>query len=64
MPIVYKNNCHAGFSALRPKKCVFGDETSSVVIGLYGDSHAAQWFPAFEKVAIKRKWKLITYTKR
>ena len=64
MPIIYKNNCHAGFSALRPKKCVFGDETSSVVIGLYGDSHAAQWFPAFEKVAIKRKWKLITYTKR
>jgi peptidoglycan/LPS O-acetylase OafA/YrhL len=64
MPIIYKNNCHAGFSAVRPKKCVFGDETSSVVVGLYGDSHAAQWFPAFEKVAIKRKWKLITYTKR
>jgi peptidoglycan/LPS O-acetylase OafA/YrhL len=64
MPIIYRNNCHAGFSALRPKKCVFGDKTSSVVIGLYGDSHAAQWFPAFEKVAIKRKWKLITYTKR
>jgi hypothetical protein len=64
MPIIYNNNCHAGFSAVRPKKCVFGDETSSVVIGLYGDSHAAQWFPAFEKVAIKRKWKLIMYTKR
>jgi len=64
MPIIYNNNCHVGFSAIRPKKCVFGDKTSSVVIGLYGDSHAAQWFPAFEKVAIKRKWKLIMYTKR
>ena len=64
MPIIYNNNCHAGFSALRPKNCVFGDKTSPVVVGLYGDSHAAQWFPAFEKVAIKRNWKLITYTKR
>lgn len=64
MPVIYYNNCHAGFSALQPKKCVFGDETSSTVVGLYGDSHAAQWFPALEKVAIKRHWKLITYTKR
>lgn len=64
MPIIYNNNCHAGFSAIRPKNCVFGNKTSPVVVGLYGDSHAAQWFPAFEKVAIKRNWKLITYTKR
>jgi peptidoglycan/LPS O-acetylase OafA/YrhL len=64
MPIIYNNNCHAGFSAIRPKNCVFGNETSPIVVGLYGDSHAAQWFPAFEKVAIKRNWKLITYTKR
>ena len=64
MPLIYNNNCHAGFSAIRPKNCVFGDKESSIVVGLYGDSHAAQWFPALEKVAIKRHWKLITYTKR
>ena len=64
MPTIYNNNCHASFSAIRPKNCVYGDATSSTVIGLYGDSHAAQWFPAFEKLAIKRNWKLITYTKR
>ena len=64
MPTIYANNCHAGFGAVTPKKCIFGDETSNVVVGLYGDSHAAQWFPLFEKIAIKRKWKLITYTKR
>jgi len=64
MPTIYNNNCHASFSAVRPKNCVYGDATSSTVIGLYGDSHAAQWFPAFEKLAIKRNWKLITYTKR
>lgn len=64
MPTIYSSNCHASFSATRPKKCVYGDATSSTVIGLYGDSHAAEWFPAFEKIAIKRNWKLITYTKR
>lgn len=64
MPTIYSNNCHASFSATRPKKCVYGDVNSSIVIGLYGDSHAAQWFPAFEKLAIKRNWKLISYTKR
>jgi len=64
MPTIYSNNCHASFSAIEPKNCVYGDATSATVIGLYGDSHAAQWFPAFEKMAIKRNWKLIIYTKR
>jgi peptidoglycan/LPS O-acetylase OafA/YrhL len=64
MPTIYSNNCHAGFSTTRPKNCVYGDAASSTVIGLYGDSHAAEWFPAFEKIAIKRHWKLISYTKR
>jgi len=64
MPRIYNNGCHASFSATRPQKCVFGDRNSSIVVGLYGDSHAAQWFPTFEKIAIKRHWKFITYTKR
>ena len=64
MPTIYSNNCHAGFSTTQPKNCVYGDAASSTVIGLYGDSHAAEWFPAFEKIAIKRHWKLISYTKR
>ncbi len=64
-PVIYRNGCHVNFSTVSPKStCEFGDLTSSTVIGLYGDSHAAQWFPAFEKIAIKRKWKLRVYTKR
>lgn len=63
-PTIYSNNCHASFSATRPKKCEYGDPASSVVIGLYGDSHAAQWFHTFEDVAKRRGWKFITYTKR
>lgn len=64
MPVIYRNNCHAGFSAVRPKNCVVGDPESDVVVGVYGDSHAAQWYPAFEKMAIKNGWRLQYYTKR
>lgn len=63
-PSIYANGCHADFSSVSVKNCAFGDRRSSVVVGLYGDSHAAEWFPAFEQVATQRKWKLITYTKR
>lgn len=63
-PVIYGNDCHAGFSMTKPKDCVYGDAASTTVIGLFGDSHAAEWFPALEKVAIKNHWKLITYTKR
>jgi len=64
MPRIYSNGCHVWFGATVPKRCVVGDENSDVVVGVYGDSHAAQWFPMFEKIAIKRKWRLIYYTKR
>ena len=30
---------------------------------LFGDSHAAQWFPAMERLAIERSWRLISLTK-
>ncbi len=61
---VYQDDCHTSFSSVQQKNCIFGDPNGTVSVGLYGDSHAAQWFPGLEKVAIKRKWKLITYTKR
>lgn len=63
-PSIYDDGCHANFSTTVPKNCVFGDPSSTTVVGLFGDSHAAEWFPAFAKVAKDRKWKLITYTKR
>lgn len=63
-PIIYEDGCHVRFTPVAPKPgCSFGKTDSTTVVGLYGDSHAAQWFPAFEKVAIKRNWKLNVYTK-
>ena len=63
-PVIYGNGCHLGFGAVSPKPCYFGDKESTTVVGMYGDSHMAQWFPTLNKVAKERKWKLVVYTKR
>ena len=64
LPQVYADECilEVGESAL--KECVYGDPIASVTIVLFGDSHAAQWMPAMNKVAIENGWRLIVHTKK
>jgi len=62
LPVLYSDGCHVAKSATAIKDCVFGDPTSSTVVVLFGDSHAAQWFPALEKISDRRHWKLVTLT--
>ncbi|HVT38411.1 MAG TPA: acyltransferase family protein [Gemmatimonadaceae bacterium] len=45
------------------RDCAFGDRTAPTTIVLFGDSHAAQWFSAFEAVATRHQWRLIDFTK-
>ena len=63
-PIIYKDGCHLNFGVDWPKgACLFGDLKSKVEVILTGDSHAAQYFPALQKIALARKWKLLSLTK-
>ena len=57
------SGCIANFGETRAHPCFFGDKQSDTTIALFGDSHAAHWFPAFEKIAQERKWKLVTFLK-
>nr|WP_255396633.1 acyltransferase family protein [Mycobacterium sp. E3198] len=43
--------------------CATGDTASSTTVALVGDSNAAMWEPAFEKVANQRHWRLETLAK-
>jgi hypothetical protein len=43
--------------------CVYGDKTSRRVVALIGDSHAAHLFPAIERIAKARHWKLVVMVK-
>ncbi|GII56895.1 acyltransferase [Planotetraspora thailandica] len=60
---IYQQNCHVGAAETRAVSCEFGDPTSKTVVVLFGDSHAAQWFPALDRIAVKHRWKLVTITK-
>lgn len=62
-PKVYLDDCHVNNGEVRSKECSYGDLTSSRTIVLYGDSHAAQWFPALEKLAKERSFRLVSLTK-
>ncbi|MFE9057460.1 acyltransferase family protein [Streptomyces mutabilis] len=61
---VYRDGCHVDRSAVRvTRPCVYGDRTSSRTVVLFGDSHAAQWFPALQRLATARGWRLVSLTK-
>lgn len=62
-PAVYGDGCHVNYGETKSGYCTYGDKNSSQTIVLYGDSHAAQWFPTLEQLANERGFKLISLTK-
>jgi peptidoglycan/LPS O-acetylase OafA/YrhL len=62
-PAVYGDNCHSNYGENESGECTYGDLNSSTTIVLYGDSHAAQWFPALLELANERNFKLVSLTK-
>ena len=62
-PITYDNGCHLNYRESISPKCEFGIIANTKTVVLYGDSHAAQWFPALEKLASSKGFKLINLTK-
>lgn len=63
VPLRDYSDCMAGYFNVKPKECVFGDRASPDTIVLFGDSHAASWFPAVERVADQKGWRLATFLK-
>lgn len=62
-PKVYEDGCHVNYRNSKSDECAYGDLKSKHTIVLYGDSHAAQWFPTLERIALDRHLKLISLTK-
>ena len=63
LPVIYADDCHLDVPSVTPGDCVFGDPAGDVTVVLFGDSHAAQWFPALERLASERGWRLVSMTK-
>jgi hypothetical protein len=62
-PVIVTNGCHLQHPGTRSRPCVYGDRTSSAVVVLFGDSHAATWFPALDRIARRHHWRLVDLTK-
>ncbi|MFB7273666.1 acyltransferase family protein [Streptomyces sp. NPDC056244] len=60
---VYRDGCHVAYVGTQTPPCVYGDPASDTVVVLFGDSHAAQWFPALDQLARTHHWKLVSLTK-
>lgn len=63
LPRIYSEGCHLPYAVESFPACVYGDQFADRIMVLFGDSHAAQWFPALERVATEMGWRLISLTK-
>ncbi|WP_100345681.1 acyltransferase family protein [Compostimonas suwonensis] len=50
-PSIYASGCHAESARTQPIGCEFGSSDAPMFVALFGDSHAAQWFPALLQLA-------------
>jgi peptidoglycan/LPS O-acetylase OafA/YrhL len=64
IPGVYRKGCDPDRADPHPAMCFFGEisQPRSTVV-LFGDSHAAQWFPALQEIADVQHWRLATIIK-
>ncbi|MFH8249217.1 acyltransferase family protein, partial [Microbacterium sp. B2969] len=62
LPTVYADHCMRGTAATDAGDCVYGDPSAPHIV-LFGDSHAAHWFPAVEAFALSAGYALEVHTK-
>ena len=63
IPTTYGDGCHVDPPVTAIGTCIRGDQTGPGSMALFGDSHAAQWFPAIDEIATAEKARLHVYTK-
>lgn len=62
LPPVYGRGCHSDVRSMTPTPCELGADTGPHLL-VVGDSHAAQWLPPLEELAVTRGWRLTSVTK-
>jgi peptidoglycan/LPS O-acetylase OafA/YrhL len=62
-PAIYSNGCHRDFASTDASGCLVGANPSAPIVALFGDSHAAQWYPALVGLADAGEIRLDVNTK-
>lgn len=60
-PATYAEGCEVSYESAVPRPCVDGSGGRTIV--LFGDSHAAEWYPALQAIAAQQGDTLVTQTK-
>ena len=58
-----RDGCLAFEPQVVPSQCAYGIRDSDITVALVGDSHAAQWFGALERLAKHQGWRVVTFVK-
>jgi len=62
-PRIYADGCHASVEDVTVQQCHYGDVDADLRVAIFGDSHAAQWFPALELLSSRASFAIDSYTK-
>jgi peptidoglycan/LPS O-acetylase OafA/YrhL len=60
---LYEDGCLVPQTERFSPPCVYGDPGSKRTVVLFGNSHAMHWFPALERIATRRAWRLVALTR-
>ncbi len=60
---IWTDGCIVDLPVTSSPACVYGAARADTTVVVFGDSHAAQWFPALDSIAQHRGWRLVTLTK-
>lgn len=63
LPKPGRDGCQRAMVSPNSEPCIYGDPDGKKTVALWGDSHAAMWFPPLEKLAKEKNIKLVVWAK-
>jgi hypothetical protein len=60
---MFYDNCQIGAREVRNKRCIYGARKGRRSVVLFGDSHALMYFPALNRLAKRKGWRLVALAK-
>jgi peptidoglycan/LPS O-acetylase OafA/YrhL len=63
LALPFRDGCDGGYTDAALHPCIYGDKGSATTVAIFGDSHAAQWFPAIDQLATAHDWRVVSITK-
>ena len=60
---IFRDGCFIQIGETRQGECAYGERSSDTTVVLFADSHGEPYFPALERLANRRGWRLVALAK-